>query len=279
MPVELKDILTYLDIKAEEGKELSFEDVKTHVQTKFVPVDHLQQRQDLLDPFIKAAVGQIAGSTQTAIISNAKDLGVEVTHKDFEGRKLTEVIPEIFGKVKSALDEYKGKKPDEQLIAKLAQRETEYKTLADQFNGVKSEYDGYKQQVQFEKVSATKNLVKQQSFGAISFKTNASELEKTGFKALIENDYDLEVDENGNSFAIHKNGDKKGSRVQNPASATSFLKFDELVKMKAAELKLIADPREGQPARSTYQQPTQQAAQPANGQATRKFNPRAGIGR
>jgi hypothetical protein len=278
---ELKAVAEYLGFKPEDGKEVTIDDIKATVQKDYVAVAHIGNRKDLIDPFISQEIGKFAGSTQTALISNIKDLGIEVAHSDYSGKKITEILPDVFGKIKARFDEFKTAKPDEVLQKKFEQREKEFSTLSEQYQKTQQEFDGYKSQVQADKINTAKKLIQQSAYGGVNWKTNASELEKTGFRATIENQYDIEVAEDGSHFAVHRIGDKKGSRVSNPSVANKFMTFDELVKHEATTLKLIADPREGNSTRPTHQPQQRQTQVNEFGEGQRpikRLNPRAGVG-
>lgn len=278
---ELKAVAEYLGFQPEDGKEVTIDDIKATVQKDYVAVAHIGNRKDLIDPYISQEIGKFAGSTQTALISNIKELGIEVAHSDYNGKKITEILPDVFGKIKARFDEFKTAKPDEVLQKKFEQREKEFATLSENYQKVQQDYDGYKSQVQAEKVNTAKKLIQQSAYGGINWKTNASDLEKTGFRATIESQFDIEVAEDGSHFAVYRSGDKKGSRVSNPAVANKFMTFDELVKHEATTLKLIADPREGNPTRPTNQQQQRQTQANEFGSGQRplkRLNPRAGTG-
>jgi prenyltransferase beta subunit len=190
-------------------------------------------------------------------------------------------LPDVFGKIKASFDEFKTAKPDEVLAKKFEQREKEFATLSEQYQRVQQDYDGYKSQVQADKINTAKKLIQQTAYNGINWKTNATTLEKKGFRSEIEDQYDIEVADDGSHFAVYRIGDKKGSRVSNPSVANKFMTFDELVMHEATKEKLIADPREGNSTRSTHQQQQRQTQgnQFVDGQRpVKRLNPKAGIG-
>jgi len=240
-----EDLLKLLGFEKPEDQEdeVTIDQVRDHVNSHFVPVNEISDRKDILEPIINKSIGQRLGSIQTAVISHAKNSGLDVTHKDFEGKKVEEILPEVFGRFKEKIDGVK--KPDTKLEKELEGLKADLGTYKSTIEELESKNQALAEEYKQKEQGWLINHAKNQAWESVSFSPEVDELKKIGFKSQFESKYDLKTDDSGNVVPVYKDGDKKGSRVQNPTKLSEHLGLSELLKHEATQLGLIAKPNEG----------------------------------
>ncbi|MCA1763874.1 MAG: hypothetical protein LC664_12905 [Flavobacteriales bacterium] len=253
-------------------EEITIDQVREHINGHFVPVSDIPNRQDILEPLMNKAVGQRLGSLQTSLIKSAKEAGLDLKHNDFEGKKLEEIVPDVFGRFKEKLSTVK--KPDGKLQEELERYKSElgtYKSTIDELEQQKESIaNEYKQKEQGWIVNHAKN----QAWGSLKLSPEVDEYKELGFRTKFDSKYDLRSDDTGNVFPVYKDGEKKGSRVQNPAKLSEHLGLQELIQHEAQNAGLLAKANEGKSGGGGQGESGKRTTTPETPNGKVKLNPR-----
>ena len=247
--MEINDLLSLIGVEKPEDGELTLDTVREHINSTFIPVNDISNRSDLIDPIVNKGIGQRLGSLQTALISQAKEAGLDVKHKDFEGQKLEDIVPTIFGGFKSKLEGVK--KPDSKVQEELERYKTEMSTYQQTIESLEAEKNNLLNDFKVKEQGWVINHANNQAWESLRLSPQVDELKKIGFKTRFDSQYELKTDENGQVFPVYRTGDKKGSRVQNPAKLSEYLGLSELLNHEAKTLGLLAEANEGKPGAAT----------------------------
>lgn len=244
--MEVKELFELIGFEAPEEGDVKLEDVRSHVNSTFVPVNQLEQRNDLIEPIISKAVGSRLGKLETNYIKQLKGLGVEVSHSDFEGKGVEGVIDGGLERIKALIaDKSKGAKPNDELEAKLAAIAKERDAFQQSTAEWQDKYNGLETSIQQEKENAIKNSAIQGAFAKVKYPANTNEVTKNGLRAMFLENYGMEQD-NGTVYVTYKSGENKGSRVQHPKNAAKLMTVEDAVETFAKEQGLWSDsPHEG----------------------------------
>lgn len=270
MSLEAKDLLEYMGLKPDEVSTI--DDFKAKIDTSFVRRDQVIKDKEL----VSQITGKVVGSATTTLNSVAKDLGIEITEDDIKGKKLEDVIRTVGNKAK---DFYSTKITELETLASSTDKEAivkEYQTkinkLEQKYNDTnklldttKQDYEGKIQGYENEKKQFKVNHLKSEAIKAVQFKDGLTELERKGFLATIEEEYDVDFDETGNPYPVDK---KTKSRVPNPKVTGTFMELPDIYNHKAIELKL-AKVVAGNTQKQIYVPPTTKVVEPVAGTKTR----------
>ena len=271
--MEAKDVLELIGFKAEEGKDFTAEDVSKHINKSFIHVGQIENRRDIIDPIINKAVGSRIGKLETATIKWAKDLGVEVTHGEFDGQKIEDVQESVFTKIKAVIDA----KPKDTVDvkaweSKLDKVRAESDTFKNSLTDFQKKYSDLETSIVTEKTEAVKNAALQTGLSTIKWPNGTTDITKEGFKAIFHNTYGL-LPEKDAVYVTAKTGENIGNRVQHPKKLDELMKVSEAMEFLAREKGLWTDsPHEGKPASRPPATSTQQR-QPNPNRRERMANP------
>lgn len=243
--MEAQELLKLVGFEAEEGKEADIEAVRNHFNNTFIPVTEINEKHPAIEKIIGSSFGQKMGSIQTALIAQAKENGLEVKHSDFKDKKIDEIIPVIFGGFKEKIDAVK--KPDSKLQEELERWKKESASYQETVQTLQSQNEELKTGFENEKKSWLVNHAENEAWNSINFAPTANDLMKRGFKAAIKEKYDFTADDTGKVWPVYKEGEKKGSRVQNPNNLSSMMSLQDLLTYEAGKAELLAKPNEGKP--------------------------------
>ncbi len=240
MPLETKDVLTFLGIDAAE----SIDDFKAKFSPSFIRRDLETIRGDA--DFFGKLIGAKSQGTITAAKRALKKHGIKIEDAALEG-KLEDVIETVLdsvatgykGQIKT-LEDAAGTGNDEKVTA-AEKRAADAEALALTFKTEKEklggEFDTYKSNVATQTKTDKISAAKEKLFGGFKFATTVkSDLEKEGFFSKFEKKYSFDADETGNVFVT----DKQGKKVANPGKADSFLTPEEALVQEGTAEKVYA---------------------------------------
>ena len=274
--MEAKDILSLIGFEAEEGAEIQLDAVRDHFNNSFLAVGELNDKHPAIEKMINSSVGQRFGSLQTTLISQAKENGLDLKHSDFKDKKIEEIIPSIFGGFKEKMESVK--KPDSKLAEELDRWKNEASTYQSTVEQLQTQLSEKDTQFENEKRTWLVDHAENEAWGSINFSPNANNLMKRGFKSAIKEKYDFVTDDSKQVWPVYKDGDKKGSRVQNPSNLTKMMTMGELLQFEAKSNGLLAEPNEGKPGAKPNGAQAQRQAPTRDVNSRVKTNPRFGGG-
>ncbi len=251
MPVELKDLLSYIGVELAEDADL--DTFKKAFAERFTKTSDVPNIEDLK--------GESTRRTAKLLRETAKENGIELT--DDESKlpvaELARLIPSKVAElsaVKIQELEKAGKKPSEAMEAlqvkfdaltgKLTDVTTMKDDLATRLTSKEKEFGEFTKgyELKSSKDGMFKNL------GGM-FSDTADDMKRQGFFAIQDGKYNMFLDENG-KFDI---SDKEGKRIANPDKHGEFLTPEQVYvrDMKAMEVYKEIDTKRQQPPAPTPQ--------------------------
>ncbi len=268
--MEAQEILDLLGFTPTEGEDITIDQVREYYDKTFIPIADIPNRKDIIDPYVKAGIGQRLGSLQTKFVSSAKDLGIDINHADYKDKPIEDLLPTVFGSISEKL---KAKpKGDSKLQEDYERISKEYTDLKNEVPKFEEQINGMKTEFQNEKSNWLKSHAENEAWKKVKFASTTNDLMKVGFESKIKSTYESIVDETGNIYPVYKAGENKGSRVKSPTKVTEHLKWDDLLLMEAQKENLLPAPHDGK-ATKPVANPRQQQTQPQTQQGARKVHP------
>lgn len=263
MAVELKDVFTLIGFEPPEGDdaEFSIEDIRNTVESRFIPIDEIETRQDVIEPIVSKHIGQRLGQLQTGLIKEAKGLGLELSHSDFKDQKIEEIYPAIFGKIGEKLSNVK--KPDGKLNEELERYKNEFTELKTGYEQLQSTLSEKESQFQQERESWEINHVRSEDWKGIKLSPEVDKYKRRGFETEFSEKYALKKFEDG-IFPVYAQGERQGSRVKG-SNLSKPMTHAELLQKELEEAGMLAKPHEGK-----------QVRKPSNGQQQSSGSPNEG---
>ena len=234
--IKIEDLLTAVGFTPEDAETVSLDDIKSHVDTKYVLRDNVLKDEEIK----KKITGKVLGSITTKA---ANIFGLKSS--DVDGKQLEDVM--LLGKTAyetklTELEQQAGKGNDkkvEELSKTLAQKEAELKLSQDGLKQWEEKYNAETGQWETklksyklnDKVSKVKETLKDK-FVDDYFKDT---LKQTGFEALIQSKYEFDIDEKDNPIVKSK---VDGSIVKSKKTVGHAATLDEifLSEMEAANI-------------------------------------------
>jgi hypothetical protein len=183
---------------------------------------------------------------ESKLVSTMKnELGLDVTHSDFDGMNFEEKLGKLTGLVKENIDSLGKKKPeaDKELVEKLQRYETENQKFKSELEKKIEEFNSYKNEVSEKERTSKIRSFETELFNSVKYPAGTKDAMKKGLNAMFKEQYALIPDENGN-FELHSK--KDNTRVYNPDKPTEPLSPQEAVKRLAKENDLWTDsPHDG----------------------------------
>lgn len=243
--MEANELLSLMGFETPEEGEANIDQVREHFNNTFIPVSEINEKHPAVEKIIGSSFGQKMGSLQTALVSHAKENGLDLKHSDFKDKKIDEVIPEIFGGFKKKLETQK--KPDNKLTEELERWKNEANQYQETIEQMSGQIEETKNQFESEKKNWLINHAENEAWNGVNFSKEANDLMKRGFKATVKEKYSFVTDDEGKVWPVHNQGEKKGSRVQNPNDLSKMMGIQDLLKHEAKANGLLAATNEGQP--------------------------------
>ena len=258
-----KEVFNYLGIDAEKLKDIA--EFKTKFDTDFIKPENIKEDT----PQVKAIIGKQFGLVENELKKIAKSNGVEVEFEDEEFKRLK--VNEKFKMVAKKLIDLKdakiteltnsqGNEPAEitaEWEKKMKKKEKEieetrqllesskqsYQTIEGEFNNFKVESE--------KKIKDTKlSIVKNGIYEKAAFAPEINKYAKTGFFKEFEDEFIIDVDNEGKEFIT----DKKGQKIPNPKSHGAFKSPIEVLNEKLIEAKLAPlNPNAGDPKKKPFE--------------------------
>lgn len=191
------------------------------------------------DKLAAEVTGKRLGLLEQDVRKAFKETGFALDNLDTSGKKVEELIQIGLNHIKdttsskiSELEEQGFKNNDEQFkelenkFEKLNKKYIEEKELREQSA---AENIRIKDEFATKLKSNTISTLREQSFAKATFKQGMTELERDGFNARINNNYKLDLDDNGGLVVT----DTEGARIANPNVSGTFMTFDDVLRQEA----------------------------------------------
>jgi hypothetical protein len=193
--MELKDILTYVGIEAENIGDFKKKFDETYLR-----------KENALDwDKLNAEIGKVKGGIETAIKRQAKAFGVEFQPEELKDKKVEEIIEITLKKItenadaalKAVKEESKKAKPQE--VQELLEKLNKLTDKANQYEQINADLKKQMEQKEAEFnnsiKSIKKNLQLENLWGSIKFRSDVDPLQIKGFKADINEKYKFDLNE------------------------------------------------------------------------------------
>jgi len=246
--MEFKDVAEYLGFKTDEIKTM--EDFKTSFDKEFVKNSNINEDNES----VKKILGKTFGTLENEVKKIAKgfELDVDFDSEDLKGKKVTDKLKFVFGeydkKQNVIIDDLKvkaGQGNDEKVkeweekytkaIGKVKDTEALLKTT-------KNDFAEYQQNSQKEIKNTKLDIFKTQALSNVKFKSDINDIEKEGYLAVIQKNYNIDLDENGKVVVF----DKENKRIPNPKVTGTHYELHEVLQNEAVKNKLFQlNPNEG----------------------------------
>lgn len=199
----------------------------------------------------KSILGKYSGSTKAQLKKLANEIGVELTWAELEDAKSAEVLEKMIELTTEKVTGYQSQLSELEAKVKEAQKSgasakdieaaqkqvDEWKQKFEDTNQLlettKTEFTTFKQEKENAEKSFKINHFKNEAYNGIKLKTS-SDYEHKGFIQDIENKYQLELE--GDEVVVRN---REGQRVPNPEKHGSFMSYADVVKLEAAQAKLL----------------------------------------
>lgn len=269
MAVEIKELFTLIGFEPpEDDAEFSIEDVRNTIESRFVPIDEIETRQDVIEPIVSKHIGQRLGQLQTGLIKEAKGLGLELSHSDFKDQKIEDIYPSIFGMIGEKLANVK--KPDGKLNEELDRYKSEFSELKTGYDQLQTTLQEKETSFQQERESWEINHVRSEDWKGVKLSPEVDKYKRRGFETEFAEKYALKKFEDG-IFPVYATGDRQGSRVKG-ATLSKPMTHAELLQKELEDAGMLAKPHEGKQVRNPAPGQTQQPAGSPN-EGGRRIHP------
>lgn len=241
MSLELKKVLEYLGfdpetVNTEDAFRSEFD--KAFVKGSAIAAD---------SPFVKPILGRVFGEQENELkkIAKAMELDVDFESDDFKNNhKITEKAKYLIGKLdekkQASIKELQTKLAsgsDENLkdlqskLEKLKKDKADVQGLLDH---TKTEFETFKTQSANELKGVKVSVLKKDVYSQVKFRPDASDIEKKGFDAIINDQLNFDIDEDKLIVT-----DKSGQRLKSAKQAGEFKTPLEAITEIATANKLI----------------------------------------
>lgn len=200
------------------------------------------------EDFLKTSeYGRRIGGLESALIKKFKAANIEFKPEEIKDKKVEEIteigLRKTFEFANTALEaeKKKNKSPDE-AVTKIQQEFDTYKTEAQRKIEaetalrlqLKTEYDTFKSQTETEKKqSAVKNYVTA-AWEKFKWGSGVDDLKKKGFKATIQEKYQINLDESGTPYTANEKGERIASTKKTGEHAT----LEEILETEGIQAKV-----------------------------------------
>ena len=257
MAIEIKELAEYLGVKVPE----KLDDFKAEFEPTYIRKDKIKEDKELFNTLLAPQLGKLAGASQVTLISDLKKMGVSIEKEEIKDMPLEKAVE--YG-LQKANDFYTGKLTELQKGAgsgdeKVKEWETKYGKLQSKYEQEHSLFEQSKQTWESKEqgwANEKKGIKLTSKVGdalkAIKWKTGATEIEKKGFLALVNEKYKLDLDEKDDLFIA----DVQGKRIPHPKKNGEFKSINEILEDEGK----AANIWEGNPlaGRATPQKPIHQ---------------------
>lgn len=245
--MELKEITEYLGINAD-----NLEAFKTEFDKEFVKQSNITEDTES----VKKILGKTFNTLETEIKKVAKgfELEVDFNSESLKGTKVTDklkfVVSEIDKKNKSIIDELtvKAGQGNDERIKELEEKYSKAIGKAKDYEGLlktrNAEFETFQASAKEENKKIKLDIFKQQALSNVKFKADINEVEKAGYLAIINQKYNIDLDENEKPIVFNK----ENKRIPNTKVNGSFLELEDVLQSEAVANKLfLLNPDNGKP--------------------------------
>jgi hypothetical protein len=246
--IELEAVAGYLGINAEDldGFKESFESqFIRRANVESFESQFIRRANVKDDPELAGSItGKRLGSLETTVKQIFKKSGFDLADIDTKGKKLEEVIEAGLGHVTNAFgDKIKGLEDavthtDDEAFKKLENKFSKQSSRLLEVEGLLTDTRGKYEGALKDKETAVKsiqiNTLKRDALSKIPFKSDLTDLERTGFNTVVNSKYKLDVDDTGSLMVM----DATGSRIPNPQVTGTFMGLEDVLKAEAIANKL-----------------------------------------
>lgn len=214
----------------------NLEDAKEKFSTAWVKADELNEKLGKIN-------GTIANVTRKAF----EPFGVVLTEDDFKDKKVQDVIRAASEKAKETFDQQKEEwekrasgNGSETIIKEL---ESKYKTLEKKHFEIDSarqdavdQFELYKNKVKQDSKLSAINSIFEKELNAIKLDPSTNEFTIRGFKSLISEKYEIDLEDDGSAIVKDKTS---GERLKSAAKAGTFLNVSDILIKEATDAGII----------------------------------------
>ncbi len=231
--MESKELLDLLGFESPSEDDVTLDAVKQFVSDKYVHVDKIKDRVDLLDPIISSHYGKRMKGLELGLVKEAKNNGLDLTYSEIENMKIEDAQAYIFDKfnkkveLASQSDEGKSK----QLQAELQRLKEESNSMRNIFSTKEKEYKEAINGLKQKELNAAANAIKNSAFGAVKYKSDVKPIAKKGFQSEFDSKYKIAILDDGS----HELRDVKDNRVPDPDNLSKHLTVGKAVELLAKE--------------------------------------------
>ena len=269
MPInneQAMELMKFLNLNEVEN----LEDAKEKFSTAWVKADELNEKLGKIN-------GTIANVTRKAF----EPFGVVLTEDDFKDKKVQDVIRSASEKAKETFEQQKEEwekrasgNGSETIIKEW---ESKYKSLEKKHldidsarQDVISQFESYKNKVKEESKLSAINSLFEKELNAIKLDPSTNEFTIRGFKSLISEKYEIDIEDNGNAIVKDRNS---GERLKSAAKAGTFLNVSDILIKEATDAGIIQkNPYAGKVIPSKITNPS--VVDNSNNYKTRSINPK-----
>lgn len=237
-PEDALKIVEYLGIDAENA-----DDLKTKFDEKFVSID----KAHTVKPVIDAVWGKKINILEKKVKNAAKELDIDFDSEDLKDLDMEDKIVKIAGMAKSGYAdkiktlEAQVKTGDNDAVLKdwekkYAKLETKYKETEGLLNTTKGEFETFKTDSTNKFKKQRIDLSYKEAFEKLNFDGGVDDLKKIGFKHVLSEKYEIDIDENEKVFIKDK---ANGQRIKSDKKAGEFMDINEVFEKEAIANKLI----------------------------------------
>ena len=226
-------------------KEGEFKDTKEFVSkfnTDYIKISEAHKNPDI----IKTANSRLIGSVETRAKKLAKTFEIDIDSEDFKDLQTLDLFDKVSEvahknvqtKVKSLEEQIKG---DDGKA--LKEWQDKYEKAAKKNNDYKELLDTRTKEVETAKGEAATVIksykigdVRKKAYDSIKFKKDFNDLERTGFNSLFDAKYEIDLDDQGNTFIQDKETKK---RIPSDKKGGEFATIEEVMNKEALTNKLL----------------------------------------
>lgn len=226
----------------DEGEE-DFDKVKDAFGKKFVAIDSLGERKDLLDKHFAKTKGEIETDTRRTW----KSQGVQFEDGETKGKDAIEINAIGSAKLKiireAEVEDLKSQigKTDDKLAkeweTKFNDQVTDNGQLKTKLADVTTEFTDYKVTSVKETLKKDHTRAVDSLWGSVDFSDKADKMKKRGFRAVIDDEFEFKLIDGTQELEARNR--KTGEKVMNDKKAGEFYNPQELIQMKAIEAELL----------------------------------------
>lgn len=225
MAIETKDVLEYLGI---EGVD-KFEDFRAKFEPTFIKRSLIREDKEL----VGQVVGRAIGSATTTLISDLKKIGIDISKDEVKEMPFENIlqlgIKKLSDHYSGQINELKSKSPQDseaikEIQEKLQKTESKLHDTKSLLDQTKQKYDADMQSWQSQIKGVKLNTKVGDKYKSIKWKTGASEIEKKGFIATLNEKYKIDLDETEEPFIMNQ----KGERIPHPKKNGEWKSIEEI---------------------------------------------------